>query len=66
LAIPKKETMREASKTNQFRPPHFASTYLSGRVLDIGAGPDLVCPYPVDQLVGDALAQIEVVVQKTP
>ena len=54
--IPKKETMQEASKTNKFRPSHFASTYLSGRVLDIGAGPDLVCPHAqaFDQEHGDA------------
>ena len=56
MAIPKKETMQEASKTNKFRPPHFASTYLSGRVLDIGAGPDLVCLHALafDQEHGDA------------
>lgn len=48
--------MREASKTNKIRPSHFASSYLSGRVLDIGAGPDLVCPHavPFDQEHGDA------------
>ena len=48
--------MQEASKTNKFRPSHFASTYLSGRVLDIGAGPDLVCPHALafDQEHGDA------------
>ncbi len=37
--------MKEASKTNRIRPADFAATYLKGRVLDIGAGDDLVCPW---------------------
>jgi SAM-dependent methyltransferase len=37
--------MREASKTNKFRPDDFFDKYLSGVVLDIGAGNDLVCPH---------------------
>lgn len=37
--------MNEASKTNQIRPPDFSARYLSGRVLDIGAGKDLVCTW---------------------
>lgn len=37
--------MREASKTNLIRDPSFAVKYLQGRVLDIGAGTDLVCPW---------------------
>jgi SAM-dependent methyltransferase len=37
--------MNEASKTNRIRPADFAATYLKGRVLDIGAGDDLVCPW---------------------
>lgn len=36
--------MDEATKTNQFRTPSFFETYLTGKVLDIGAGKDLVCP----------------------
>ena len=48
--------MREASKTNKIRPPHFTSSYFSGSVLDIGAGPDIVCPHAraFDQVHGDA------------
>ncbi len=37
--------MREASKTNLVRPLDFSKKYLSGRVLDIGAGGDLVCTW---------------------
>ena len=37
--------MHEASKTNLVRPPDFSKKYLSGRVLDIGAGGDLVCAW---------------------
>ena len=37
--------MREASKTNLIRDPSFASQYLQGQVLDIGAGTDLVCAW---------------------
>ena len=37
--------MREASKTNLIRENSFAQTYLQGKVLDIGAGGDLICPW---------------------
>ncbi len=37
--------MREASKTNLVRPLDFSKKYLNGRVLDIGAGGDLVCTW---------------------
>jgi predicted SAM-dependent methyltransferase len=48
--------MREASKTNLVRDAGFASSYLQGSVLDIGAGSDPVCPGAVvfDQQDGDA------------
>lgn len=48
--------MREASKTNQFRPPDFSDRYLQGRVLDIGAGGDKVCEWALDfdRAQGDA------------
>jgi len=48
--------MDEASKTNQFRGAAFKRDYLSGRVIDIGAGPDLVVPHavPFDLEQGDA------------
>ena len=48
--------MKEASKTNQYRDAAFFEKYLSGRVLDIGAGNDLVCPNAVgfDMQDGDA------------
>jgi SAM-dependent methyltransferase len=48
--------MREASKTNQYRTESFFSDYLSGKVLDIGAGNDLVCPHAIgfDMEDGDA------------
>lgn len=48
--------MREASKTNLARDSSFASSYLQGEVLDIGAGSDPVCPSAVifDQKDGDA------------
>ncbi|WAW09105.1 class I SAM-dependent methyltransferase [Oxalobacter vibrioformis] len=36
--------MNEASKTRRVRAPDFEKKYLSGRVIDIGAGADLVCP----------------------
>jgi len=35
----------EATKTNQFRGAEFLALYLRGRVLDIGAGGDPVCPW---------------------
>ena len=34
----------EASKTNALRSPEFFAQYLSGSVIDIGAGDDLVVP----------------------
>lgn len=37
--------MHEASKTNQIREANFSEKYLTGNVLDIGAGADLVCPW---------------------
>ncbi len=48
--------MDEATKTNQFRHESFFKTYLSGTVLDIGAGKDLVCPHAqgFDMEDGDA------------
>ncbi len=46
----------EARKTSQIRDATFAQTYLSGTVLDIGCGPDLVVPsaQPFDLEHGDA------------
>jgi SAM-dependent methyltransferase len=46
----------EASKTNRVRGPDFASKYLTGRVIDIGCGGDLVVPWaePFDKIDGDA------------
>lgn len=35
--------MNEAKKTNAFRGPDFVSQFMTGRVIDIGAGADLVC-----------------------
>lgn len=48
--------MREASKTNRYRDAVFFEKYLSGKVLDIGAGNDLVCPAAIgfDMKDGDA------------
>jgi len=48
--------VNETSKTNLLRGPEFASKYLSGRVLDIGCGQDIVCPHaqPFDLEHGDA------------
>ncbi len=48
--------MREASKTNRLRDDAFRATYLAGRVLDVGSGPDLVVPHaqPFDREHGDA------------
>lgn len=37
--------MDEAFKTNQLRSKEFFDKYLSGKVIDIGAGKDLVTPY---------------------
>jgi len=48
--------MDEASKTNSIRNAVFRERYLSGRVIDIGCGRDLVCPSaePFDMPDGDA------------
>lgn len=48
--------MREASKTLRLRGQRFIDEYLSGSVLDIGCGPDLVVPHarPFDLADGDA------------
>jgi SAM-dependent methyltransferase len=48
--------MDEASKTRSVRPDSFYSLYMSGSVLDIGCGPDLVVPHaaPFDLPQGDA------------
>jgi len=50
--------MKEAQKTSLLRGPGFASKYLSGKVIDIGAGKDLVCAWaePFDLEHGDANA----------
>ncbi len=46
----------ESSKTRRVRPADFASRYLSGRVIDIGCGPDPIVPHaePFDVEDGDA------------
>ena len=46
----------ETSKTNSIRSQEFFDSYLSGRVIDIGCGSDLVtpCAEPFDQIHGDA------------
>jgi SAM-dependent methyltransferase len=46
----------EASKTRSVRSTDFDVTYLSGRVIDIGCGQDLVVPHaePFDLIHGDA------------
>ena len=46
----------ESSKTRGIRPKNFAETYLQGRVLDIGCGPDLIVPHaePFDLEHGNA------------
>jgi len=48
--------MHEASKTQAVRPADFGDRYLSGRIIDIGAGDDLVCPWAegFDMADGDA------------
>ena len=48
--------MDEATKTNIIRGEEFKRRYLSGRVIDIGCGPDLVVPHaiPFDLAQGDA------------
>lgn len=47
---------RESSKTRAIRGPEFARIYLSGQVIDVGCGPDLVVPHaePFDLEHGDA------------
>lgn len=47
---------REASKTNRVRGADFAGLYLRGKVLDVGAGGDLVCAWAqgFDREHGDA------------
>jgi SAM-dependent methyltransferase len=37
--------MNEATKANAVRGPGFVAKYLQGRLIDIGAGRDLVCPW---------------------
>ena len=48
--------MDEASKTRRVRGPDFERQYLSGKVIDIGAGTDPVCPWAeiFDVAEGDA------------
>jgi SAM-dependent methyltransferase len=48
--------MDEAKKTNSIRGEKFINRYLSGRVIDIGCGSDLVVPHavPFDVAQGDA------------
>jgi SAM-dependent methyltransferase len=48
--------MDEATKTNRIRGEDFKRRYLSGRVIDIGCGTDLVVPHaiPFDRPQGDA------------
>ena len=50
--------VRETSKTNRHRSPEFFDVYLSGRVIDIGCGDDLVVSWaePFDKTEGDASA----------
>lgn len=49
-------SMKEAQKTSLLRGPDFVARYLQGKVIDIGAGKDLVCPWaePFDLQHGDA------------
>ena len=37
--------MKESSKTQRVRDSKFAERFLTGRVIDIGAGDDLICPW---------------------
>lgn len=48
--------MNEATKTNRIRDDQFKHRYLSGRVIDIGCGSDLVVPHavPFDLAQGNA------------
>lgn len=50
--------MNESSKTGNIRPPDFATNYLRGRIIDIGAGDDLVCPWAEGFDVGDGDANV--------
>ncbi len=50
--------MDEARKTNLLRGEAFLRTYLSGAVIDIGAGKDLVCPNAERFVVGDGDANV--------
>lgn len=50
--------MNESSKTRNVRPPTFAASYLAGRLIDIGAGDDLVCPWAEGFDVGDGDANV--------
>lgn len=50
--------MNESSKTQRVRPPDFAAKFLKGRVIDIGAGDDLVCPWAEGFDVGDGDANV--------
>ena len=50
--------MNESSKTRNVRPPTFATNFLQGRLIDIGAGDDLVCPWAEGFDVGDGDANV--------
>ncbi|MEP7084092.1 MAG: class I SAM-dependent methyltransferase [Betaproteobacteria bacterium] len=50
--------MDEARKTNALRGPAFAGKYLRGRVIDIGAGNDLVCANAEGFDIGDGDANV--------
>lgn len=50
--------MNESSKTRKVRPPRFSESFLGGRVIDIGAGDDLVCPWAEGFDVGDGDANV--------
>ncbi len=50
--------MDEARKTNALRGAAFIGKYLSGRVIDIGAGKDLVCAHAEGFDVGDGDANV--------
>ncbi|NDF98987.1 MAG: methyltransferase domain-containing protein [Chitinophagia bacterium] len=49
---------REASKTNKLRGAEFNKQFLSGRIVDIGAGNDLVVPYAEKFDIADGDAQV--------
>ncbi len=50
--------MNESSKTRAIRPPFFVDSFLRGKLLDIGAGDDLVCPWAEGFDVGDGDANV--------